>query len=195
VKFVVDVDNIGSIEGIIEYFRGYDVVLHFFVKNNVELKVPEYEDSMPSFSISLVGSSDDDDDAAALIDAINRDCFIISRDKYQTYIRAGLTDENWLESHRIPCTSKMKFGNDVELGSSSDKRINTSKLIPTIPMHLLPLKNNSESSATQTGKMRNRINDAQCQFFSSRPVLAQLMTIRFIQPIRRDISHAVQLNL
>lgn len=41
VKFVVDVDNIGSIEEILQVFLGYDVEFHFFVKNQLELKIPK----------------------------------------------------------------------------------------------------------------------------------------------------------
>jgi hypothetical protein len=70
------------------------------------------------YCISLVGESDDDD-AAALIEAINRDSFIISCDMYQTYIDAGLTDEDWLEKHRIPCTWKKKFSNKDRSSSDS----------------------------------------------------------------------------
>jgi hypothetical protein len=33
VRFVIDVDNVGSIDGLCSFFEGFDVYLSFYVKN------------------------------------------------------------------------------------------------------------------------------------------------------------------
>ncbi len=46
---------------------------------------------------------------AALTEALNLDCFIISCDNYASYLKSGLVDVEWLDSHRIPCIWKKRF--------------------------------------------------------------------------------------
>jgi hypothetical protein len=42
IRFVVDVDNIGAIdENICQFFKGYDVHVTFFVKNQTGLGIPQ----------------------------------------------------------------------------------------------------------------------------------------------------------
>lgn len=120
-------DNLGAVESILSFFEGCDVHLSFFVKNQVNLKVPEYPEFKIPFEITLV-EGDVDDDFAALTEARNLDCFIISNDKFRPYVRSGLVDAKWLESHRILCSWKTLF----------DGKNSASRIVPSIPLHMLP---------------------------------------------------------
>jgi hypothetical protein len=89
VKFIVDVDNLSAIVGISRFFQGYDVILMFFVKNQVNLSLPSFDEFHIPFDIVIV-EKNDDDDLSALTEALNSDSFILSCDKYRTYLNSGL---------------------------------------------------------------------------------------------------------
>ena len=127
VKFVVDVDNIGAVESICSFFSGFDVHVTFFVKNQLGLRIPAEKSNEIPFDIVLVDNSDDDDFAALTL-ALNLDAFIISCDKYRTYLESGLVDSEWLASHRIECSWKKAYVDGKE----------SSSIIPSIPLRFLP---------------------------------------------------------
>jgi len=108
VRFVIDVDNVGTIDGFLEFFEEYDVHLSFYVKN--QLSHSYSTGSTVPFEISIV-EVDDDDDLAALVEAKNYDCFIIACDRYRTYTNSGLVSKEWMEKHRVSCTYTKKFVN------------------------------------------------------------------------------------
>jgi len=141
IRFVVDVDNIGAVENICQFFKGYDVHVTFFVKNQTGLGIPndQHEESRISFDIVHI-NKDSDDDLAALTEALNTDCFIISCDKFRTYTKSGLIDEEWLESHRVECFWK-------NAGNNSTPNENQRRLNVAIPLHLLPPKKESTKRA------------------------------------------------
>jgi hypothetical protein len=130
VRFVVDVDNLGAVKNILSLFKEYDVHLNFFVKNQLNAELPEFTEFGVPFDITLVEDGADND-MAAITEAMNMDCFIMSNDKFQTYVRSGLVDSKWLESHRVACLWKKEFNSE---GSAS-------RILPAIPMHMLPRKN------------------------------------------------------
>jgi hypothetical protein len=111
VRFVIDVDNEGSIDGLCSFSEGFDVYLSFYVKNQTNLTLPNDSTVVPHRI--LYESHEDDDDFAALTEALNEDYFIISNDKYRTYIQSGLVTSSWLDQHKVTCTYKSinrKFG-------------------------------------------------------------------------------------
>jgi hypothetical protein len=129
VKFVVDVDNIGTIENILDFFKGRSVHVIFYVKNQTQLQIPPAFDKFQiPHEIALIESCDDDD-MAALTEALNLDCFIITCDKYDSYLKSGLVDVDWLDSHRIPCIWKKRF-------DALDKTSN--RITLSLPLDLIP---------------------------------------------------------
>ena len=129
VKFVVDVDNVGAIENILKFFQDRDVHVTFYVKNQLHLQLPP--SCIIPYEIALVESSDDDD-MAALMEAINLDCFIVTCDKFDSYLKSGLIDKHWLDAHRIPCIWKKGF--------EADK--SSSHISLSLPLNMIPRMNN-----------------------------------------------------
>jgi hypothetical protein len=125
VKFVVDVDNVGTIENVLEFFKDRDVYVIFYVKNQLNLTIPSFERFRVPYEVSLVESCDDDD-MAALTEALNQNCFIVTCDKYESYLKSGLVDTNWLDAHRVPCIWKKSFG-------AADAKTKPSKFTLSIP--------------------------------------------------------------
>jgi hypothetical protein len=115
VRFVIDVDNLGNIEDLCSFFEGFDVYLSFYVKNQTNLKLPK--DSSVPHRILYV-SHEDDDDFAALTEALNEDCFILSNDNYKTYTESGLVTSSWLDQHKVSCFWK-------------------NSIVPAVPLHVL----------------------------------------------------------
>jgi hypothetical protein len=132
VKFVVDVDNIGSIVSILEFFDGYDVKILFFVKNSLHLEVPNFNSTQfdVDYEIVIVQNSDDDD-FAILTEAVNENAFVISLDMYKTYNKSKIVSLDWIEKYKIPVTyRKAKLDNGQSI----------TRVIPTIPKSILKRK-------------------------------------------------------
>lgn len=128
IRIVVDVDNIASIQGILDFFRDYAVYLTFFVKNQLRLRLPSFDEYANQFELALV-ESDDDDDLSALTEALNSDSFILTCDKYRIYLESGLVGDDWLDSHRVSCTWRKSKNSEDQL---------VQKIVPSIPLHILP---------------------------------------------------------
>lgn len=107
-KFIIDVDNIGSIKGILDFFNGFDVRLSFFLKHSLHLEVPkEKQYDHLEYDIVIVKEGDDDD-FAILSEALNEDAFIISLDQYKTYRKNNIVTDEWMTAHRIPVTYRKR---------------------------------------------------------------------------------------
>ncbi len=100
---MVDVDNVCAIENILNFFQVRNVHVTFYVKNQIHLQIPS--SCKVLYEIALAKGSDDDD-MSALTEALNLDCFIVTCNKFESYLKSGLIDMDWLDAHRIQCIWK-----------------------------------------------------------------------------------------